>query len=170
MPCCCLIHSLLKELGTEVGTPIHSTDHKILPPCHLGRDVACAALLLGGHSVSALVRRLFCRCVSCIFAVALPLTCISYRYFVSPPHFYYVSLQDPSVCASHSLSLPIFNLCQCTAYLNHKNSHLVWAFCFPACGSVLPFLYCPASCGTNKTCLWGKGAGWGCPSSGTCCE
>lgn len=59
MPHCCLIHSLLKELRTEVGTPIHSTDHKVLSPCHLGRDIAHAAVLLGGLSVSTLVRRLF---------------------------------------------------------------------------------------------------------------
>lgn len=165
MPCCCLFHSVLKELRTEVGTPIHSTDQKVLVPCHLGRDIAHAAMLLGGLSVSALVRRLFCRCVSSILAVTLGLTCISYRYFVSPPHFWFVSLRDPSICACRSLSLPVLNLHQCTAYWNHKTSHLVWAFCFPARGCALPFRYRPASYGANTTCLWGKGAGWECPSS-----
>lgn len=156
MLCRCLIHSLLKELKTEVGTPIHSTDHKVLPPCHLGRGIAHAAVHLGGLSVSTLVWRLFCRCVSSILAMTLCLTCISYRYFVSPPHFWYVRTIHMRLSF---LSLPVFNLCQLTWIINTLTLGGLFVFllvlCFPFCITLPARVQMKPDCGLGMPILSG---------------
>lgn len=119
MPCSCLVHYSWKELGTGAGSPIHNPVHwpqgpPSLSPWDLGGDIAHTAVLLGGFSVSALVRRLLCKCSSSIHAMTHSVSpffsygCINQPIPGMPScktHLYVPSVPHPSLLSVYASAL-----------------------------------------------------------------